>query len=392
MDQIDRPFENETIVVKLTNPLGDIVYQEEILGGKNGSYEFEGDAMKGGWLLKAYYSNLLKVKPIYVDANEEIESAIVGNVLYFENVGNVPYEGVIDFILDNGSFEKIVYVNISVDVGETYEHPVYYIGEYNVTINGEYLGEYQLTGEPGKSGITGYFIFDNYEFTNASYFFLGGVLVFLFLVWFFVFKKKVFRKMGKSKVSVVGAGDWELGDRKSEGRKLGKGEMDLKTKAQGEEKVQNNKLVVKEKNEENKTVVRKNYILFLESNVGISSFESIIEKYGFKLNKVEENLGYVLFFNSKEKNPDLKLYNLSKAIMRFSGVKKAKTSIVINRGLFENKLTLLKKFALLNRKLLNFCEGKILMTKKFFESLDIGVQKETKKVEVMGRNLEVCLV
>jgi len=55
-------------------------------------------------------------------------------------------------------------------------------------------------------------------------------------------------------------------------------------------------------------------------------------------------------------------------------------------------LTLLKKFALLNRKLLKYSSGKILVTSKFFDSLKIGIEKEKKIVEVEGRKLEICLI
>jgi hypothetical protein len=294
-----------------------------------------------------------------------------GNKLYFENIGNVDYVKMVEYILDNGSSNNISdYLDISVPVGEKKDYLFYNEGIYNITIDGEYLGEYQLTGEPKTSGITGYSIFGNYEFSNKSYFVLGGVLIFLFLVWFFVFKKKVFKKL-YDKNKGVEENMSMIPSSKNQGKKL---------------------VVKDEKGEEKKPVVRKNYILFIESNVSMDNFESIIEKYGFKLNRVDSNLGYVISFNLKESNPDLKFYNLAKAIMRFSEVKKAKTSIVINRGMFENKLSLLKKFALLNRKLLKYSEGKILVTSKFFDSLNIGIENEKKVVEIEGRKLEVCLI
>lgn len=375
LDQIGREFENETIIVKIFDPLGDIVYQEEILSGDFLNYSFLGNSTKGGWIIRAYHSNLLKMKPLYVRENMDAKVYLEGNVLYFENIGNVPYDKVVGYILDNESSNNITgYFNISVPVGEIKTHLFYNEGEYNISIDGEYLGEYQLTGESKTSGITGYSIFGDYEFSNQSYFVFGGVLIFLFLVWFFVFKKKVFKKLYG-------------------GNKGTEENMSTTPKGVPLSKNKSKKLVVKEeKGEEKKPIVRKNYILFIESNVSVDNFESIVEKYGFKLNKVDSNLGYVISFNLKESNPDLKFYNLAKAIMNFSKIKKAKTSIVINRGMFENKLSLLKKFALLNRKLLKYSEGKILVTSKFFDSLKIGIENEKKVVEIEGRKLEVCLI
>jgi hypothetical protein len=375
LDQIGREFENETIIVKIFDPLGDIVYQKEILSGDFLNYSFLGNSTKGGWIIRAYHSNILKVKPLYVRENMDAKVYFEGNKLYFENIGNVDYVKMVEYILDNGSSNNISdYLDISVPVGEKKDYLFYNEGIYNITIDGEYLGEYQLTGEPKTSGITGYSIFGDYEFSNKSYFVLGGVLIFLFLVWFFVFKKKVFKKLY----------DKNKGVEKN---------MSMTPKSVPLSKDKSKKLVVKEeKEEEKKPIVRKNYILFIESNVSVDNFESIVEKYGFKLNRVDSNLGYVISFNLKESNPDLKFYNLAKAIMRFSEVKKAKTSIVINRGMFENKLSLLKKFALLNRKLLKYSEGKILVTSKFFDSLNIGIENEKKVVEIEGRKLEVCLI
>ena len=388
LDQVGEDFDNETIVVKLMNPLGDIIFQDEVLSGERVYYNFSGDSMKGGWNIKGYYENIVAVKPVYVDINKEVKSYLVGNVLYFENLGNVPYEGIVDFVLDNGTFNEIVYVNISVGVGKIYEYPIYYVGEYNFTLEGESYGLVSLTG---------YSVLGEINFDRNSYFVAGGILVFLFLVWFFVFKKKIFRKIGKKRKGKISEEPATSSNIRSKTHPSRHGVADQLVRNQGneikgQEEQKKKKLVVQEKKEEKKPVVRKNYILFLESSVGVINFEGIVEKYGFKLNKVEDNLGYVLFFNSSEANPELKLYNLSKAIMKFSDVKGAKSSIVINRGLFENKLTLLKKFALLNRKLLKYAGGKILMTKKFFDSLRICVQKEVKKVRVMERELEVCIV
>lgn len=368
LDQIRRKFENETIVIKLINPLGDIIFQKEILAGENISYNFTDNAMKGGWAIKSFYANLFSVKSIYVDENKKIDGYLLGNVLYFENLGNVPYEGVIGFVLSNESFEDKIYLNISVPVGETVGEYLNYQGEYNLTLEGEDYGTVNLTG----SHLTGYSILGDFEITSRSYFVAGGVLIFLFLVWFFIFKKKVFRKLGKNESSKF----------IKEQDKYQKQIKEIQTK----------KLIVQETLEENKPVLRKNYMLFLESSLELENFRGIIENYKFKLNLVEDKLGYVLFFDIKDMNSELKAYNLAKAIMRFSDMKEAKTSIVINRGMFENKLTLLKKFALLNRKLLVHSSGKILMTKKFFDFLKIGVVKEIKKVNVLDRDLEICLV
>ncbi len=365
LDQIGREFENETIVVKLFDPLGDIILQEEVLSGTFLNYSFLGNSSKGGWMIRTYHSNLLAEKSIVIRGNMDAEVYLEGNSLYFENTGNVPYEKLVKYSLDNGSSENYTdYLNVSVPVGGEEGYLLYNKGEYNITVDGNYLGEHHLTGYSIGSRITGYSIFGDYEFSNKSYFVLGGVLIFLFLVWFFVFKKKIFKKLY--------GGNKEKGQEKKE----------IKPK----------KMVVKEKEEEKKPIIRKNHILFIDSNVSLDNFESIIEKYGFKLNRVDSNLGYVISFNLKDSNPDLKFYNLAKAIMNFSSVKNAKTSIVINRGMFENKLTLLKKFALLNRKLLKYSSGKILVTSKFFDSLKIGIEKEKKIVEVEGRKLEICLI
>ncbi len=389
LDQIERVFDNETIIIKLWNPLGNVIFKDAVLSGEMIYYNFSGDAMKGCWNIKSYYENIVAVKPVCIDENKEINSSLVGNVLYFENLGNVIYDGIVNFTVNKEDFNETIYFNISVGVGEIEEYVLNYEGEYNFSLNGKNYGLIPLTGN---------FILGEINFDEQSYFVAGGILVFLFLVWFFVFKKKVLRSLGKKRRE--GRRQSFYNPRAQEPAFAGQSFLDHSPPKQqtvnGNKKeikeIQSNKLIVKEIKEEDKPVVRKNYMLFLESSVDLESFRGIIEKYGFKLNLVEEKLGYVLFFESKNMNSELKAYNLAKTIMRFSGVKNAKTSIVINRGIFENKLTLLKKFALLNRKLLVHSPGKILMTKKFFDFLKIGVAKDVKKVRVLERDLEICLV
>lgn len=367
-DQVGEKIENGTVVIKLKNPLGDVVYQGEFLVGEKNYYNFSGDSMKGGWTLSAYYEGLKFSKSIYVDENKELFNYVEGNVFVFENVGNVLYEGLVKYSLNNGTFEKEDYLNVSIPVGEKYEYFAYYPGSYNLSIEGKDYGFVHLTG---------YAVGDGAGIDGKTYFVLGGILLFLFLVWFFVFKKKVFRKMEEKEESKI--------EHLNQVEHLGN--------IKEPEEIKTRKVIVKEGEiNEPENVNQKTYILFLESSANVTMFSSIIESYGYKMNQVENNLAYT-FFNEKEGvNSEVKLYNLARAIKRFSDLKEVKTSIVINRGQFEKKISMLKKFALLNRSLLKYSKGHILMTKKFYNSLKIDVPKHEEVVEVLDRRMEIYLI
>jgi hypothetical protein len=361
LDQMENFLPNESVVVKLKNPLGDVIFQGSYISRENISYKFSSDSLKGGWNLYSYSGNLVEVHPVYVDENMELKQYISLNVLKFENVGNVPYEGVIEVTVDNTSFGDKLYLNVSIPVGETYEYPLYYVGSYNLTLNGEKFSGVHLTGHA---------ISDNFDLDWKAYAVFLGVLLFLFFVWFFVFKKKIFRKLEKE----------EVHNRQDFAKEVA---VIPPTK----------KIKVREVPEEEVGPVnKKTYALFFESSEKADIFSSIIENYGYKMNKVSENVAYTIFYEKEGVNSELKLYNLAKAIKRFALVRGGKVSIVINRGQFEGKLSLLKKFALLNRSLLKYVEGKILMTQKFYDLLGINDPKQNEVIEVMDRKLKVCLV
>jgi hypothetical protein len=359
LDQAREKIENKSVVVKLKNPLGDVIFQGSFSELEEIDYLFSSESMKGGWNLHAYYGNLVTVKPIYIEENMEIDTYVSGNILKFENVGNVVYDGIVEVDLGNSTFEDKLYVNVSVPVGSVYDYPLYYEGEYNLTLDGESLGLVHLTG---------YAIAGDIELTWRSYVLFLGVLIFLFLVWFFVFKKKVFRKFGKEIIS----------EKKDFAKEV---------------IIPSRKILVKEAEEEKISPVnKKTYALFFESSENVENFSGIIENYGYKMNKVDDKIAYTIFYEKEGVNSESKLYNLARAIKRFSKVRGEKVSIVINRGEFEGKLSLLKKFALLNRSLLKYAEGKILMTRKFYDLLKLTEEKKDEVVEVMDRELKVCLV
>ena len=295
------------------------------------------------------FDGLIGVKPIYVTENKKLKTSISQNSIIFENIGNVDYDGIVSFSLNNGSFNETFYLNVSIDVGEEYVHNLGYSGDYNLTLDGKDFGPVHLTG---------YSILGNKPLEKEDYFFFAGILLFLVAVLFFTFRKKRCKEKNKK-------------------------QKEIKKISQIPNKNLN------KKNFQKNIPIKSYYILFLESEISNSKYRMIIEKYGFKLNSLSENLGYVLISNPSFSNPELKLYNLAKGIQKFSEIKSSKVSIVLNKGRFESKMSLLKKFALLTRKLLNYSDGKIAMTKKYFLSLGISSPKEIKKVNFMQRDLHL---
>jgi len=261
----------------------------------------------------------------------------------------VPYEGIVKFNLENENSSEEYLVNVSLDLGESYFYLLPVNGIYNIS-----AGENLFLNAP----LTGAAILENGKITLFGYFVTFGFIIFLVVSYVFVRKKRK-KHFPNEKI---------------------------------QEKAEPKKLIVTETKEENLEVKQKVFMIFIKSNKDIKEYEQIILSYNLKLNLVNEKLGYVLFFQKGELSPEYRIYNLSKTLIKSSLMKQDVLTIVLNRGFFEKKINLLKKFALFNKTILDLFSGKLIIGEKIMDKLKIKLPSEEKIIEVMGRKIRVYVI
>lgn len=362
LDQVGNVVENNSVVVKLLDVDKNILLQKQVTSLENVTYEFVGTSKKGSSYINAYYGSISSSFPVYIEDYSAVDVILVGNDLEITNIGNVPYEGSVNFSLNNGSEKEDIYFNVSLELGQIYFYPLKYTGIYNITVFDKEFNNAYLTG--AAIGIPE----DLDVFSYAV-----PIAFVLFLVWLYFFIKK---KRGDS-IKLY------MEDRKSS---VIEKSMEVKTKP-----VKMSSNVLEEKNE-SVTPVKKVFMLFLKSENSIEGYSQTVKNYGFTLNHVSEDTGYVLFYGDNDSSPDYKIYNLGKNLKKFSEVKSERLTIVINKGNFEKKINLLKKFSLFNKKLADLFPGKFVVSDKIMEKLQLKLIPNERVVEVMDRKIKVHLL
>ncbi|MGD9276130.1 MAG: hypothetical protein PVJ67_03070 [Candidatus Pacearchaeota archaeon] len=355
LDQSGNLISNESVLIKIFSPLNkEIVSQETILSGRESDYLFKNNATLGGWSINAYFGNIFSPLGLDVGANREVSVIVEDDKIHIVNTGNIDYVGNVVFNLKNNNFSEDVSLNISIPL-EKHEI-VYGLNELG------FQGNYTLSFEGEEFSITGHSIFFTDELSPRSY--VIGFLILGIFVLGFLFRKKLayglkygFGKKNKNRESFPGK---------------------VKKKS---EKVVSAKINSKRVNA---------CMVFLEFSRFVE-MDDLFEAYGFSFKPVGEGLGYVLFYSAPEKNPEKKMFNFARSAKRFANEKGAKVSFVINsmpfRGMDE-----VKDFASFNRKLLQFSDGEIFISKNVCKKIGISHPKNVKKFKVDSEEVEVCVL
>src|SRR3989339_639311 len=95
INQVGNLIENETLVVKIFDINNNIVFEKEVKSSENLSYFFKSDSFKGGWKINSYYGKIFSSKPIYINENSEVLVLVIDNKIKIQNIGNVPYNGIV---------------------------------------------------------------------------------------------------------------------------------------------------------------------------------------------------------------------------------------------------------------------------------------------------------
>ncbi len=353
LDQSGKIISNKSVLVKIFSPLNErIVFEENILSGEGADYFFERNSTPGQWRINAYFGSIFSSRDIDVDENEEavieVDSA---NRAIVKNLGNVIYDGNIIFNLTGeDGIEKEISVNVSnLVVGGSFLLNLEGLkGTYNLSSGGEDFQNVTFAG-------TGASIFNGSELNSRSYI-IGFLILFVFATGFLfrkklvLFLKKIFRKRertGKRKVLV-----------KDKGQKVS-GSV-------------------------NACMVFLKFDKFIE-------MDDLFDAYGFSFKKVSDNLGYVLFYASSEKKPELKMFDFARKVKSIANEHSAKISVVVNSMPYKDMRDI-KDFAFFNRKLLDFCDGEILFLKKVFDKTGLHKPRKMKTINVLGEEFEVYLI
>lgn len=369
LDQARNLMENESVVVKFVDSNSSVVFRREVESNDNISYSFPSDFIRGTSYINAYYGSIGDSLPVYVLENKEVSVGVKSNSIEFSNVGNVFYDGTVSYTLEKGNETIENFVNVSLDVGESYLEKLEYNGEYNITSGDSFFGNVPITG-------AAVLVDDEGDFRWFSLFIVFLFFVLLFFGYCFV-RKRLGHKCFFSRKAENDYDKYVKSQKKSEDNV-------------NKESVK--KMIVSANSNKEESPKVKVFMVFLKVNSKISDYESLFNNYGFKLNIVDSGMGYSLFYQGEEKTPELKVFNFGRAIKRFADSRGDSVSVVLNRGVFEKKVSILKKFALFNRELLNNFPAKFVVSSKIMDEINIRIGKVEKVVEIMGRKIRVFLI
>lgn len=352
LDQSGEFMGNKTFFVKLTDSNNEIFYQGELLSGENITFDFPYDFVRGTAHLSAFYGDIGESISLYVEDFERINFSIVGNSVVFENVGNVFYRGIQKYEMVSGNETIEEFINLSLDVGESFLVPLEYSGVYNITFDDKSFFGVPLTG----AAIS---INDDFDYRDL----LGGVLLLIVLGLSYYFVKKKLLNKKKSDVGEIKVGVESKKDNKK-------------------------RILVKDVEKKDENLKNNVYMAFFKVDSEILDYEKVCLNYGFKLHKVNSKMGYVVFYENGNSLFDDKFFKFGCSLYNFSKSKGNNLSLVLNKGYFEKKLSLFKKFALINKSIMDDLLGKFIIGDKLMKGLYVSSKKEI-IVDIKSRKMRV---
>ena len=316
LDQAQNQIKDENISVKLFDPEGKLIVPDTVIGsGGVFDYSFASNSLRGVWKLHAYYGNIFSLKIIYVEDNEQIEVEVVekdgGSYLEIVNVGNVGYVGNLYASISNSSFNDSLSINLSLDVGEKVLEPLDYDGVFDITAGNKTISGVKITAAAISPVL---------KITATSYLIFVIIVIILIAIYLLIKKRKKLRPFKKEK--------------------------------------------------EEKTA----FMIFLKFDKYVD-IEEAVEKEGFSLSRISDNVCYILFYDHTTKAPELSAYNLAKRIRNKFLSQMNGVSIVINSGKFYDKERFLKDFSLTSRKMLEHADGGILISEDILDKLKLKARK-----------------
>jgi hypothetical protein len=344
LDQSGTLMINEDVLVRLIDPQGRIGLERKVKSGDSLVLNFSSDSQRGGWKLKGIYGSLSMEKLIQIEENKEIlvDFADNNSKIIIKNIGNVPYEGVFELKLSNGSEDVFDLINLNLSVSESVEEVFEREGIYNLTLGSKTYYNMPIT----RGGITGAAISEmDLNYPNI---FLVIIFILFLLSGFILYT--IVRKRNKDKI--LSGEELIVGDKPS------KKEV-IKTKSYDENRVKS--IATSQINSlHEKSHTKKIYALFFKENLS-ENLKVILRKYGLQIHKFKDT--NFCIFNST-KNPEDNLFKISKVIYDNSENK----NILIHSIDFDNNLSILKSFLKI-RGVFNLGGGGIYVSDKVYFGL-----------------------
>ncbi len=148
-DQIGAPLENESVSFKVVSPDGSTEAESLIKSGQIAKFRFPSNAQRGAWSIKSYRGSLSESFAVYILENREVNITFVNAsspYIKIINVGNVPFDGIVQIELLNSTNNVSVPVNLNLSIGANQLYTPELIGEYELLANNKTFGRVFLTG------------------------------------------------------------------------------------------------------------------------------------------------------------------------------------------------------------------------------------------------------
>jgi len=341
LDQAENFIEGEEVIVKIFDPIQDIVFQDSVVSGNSFNYVFEDNALRGGWNVRGYYGSITVLKPLYIQENKKLKLTILndtsGSYLLIENTGNIDYEGIVNIKLNNNSYEGEIPINLNLSIGKGKEVELDFEGTYNVSIFGSDLEQEEFQ----NFYLTGASVLGDFDINSRSYFWIF-LLIILVVVFYFLIKKRKFIKDKIPKLNFFKK--------------------------------------ISFKKQKSKFKEKKVYCAFFKFESPFE-LEKEVKTKPFVIRKINDRLYYTLFYSYKNKS--LELLHLVNKLKKVLKNKNIDFSISLNLAISREKLSFLKEFVLITRKMTNFAKNKILVSEEVLNELNFDLKENFKKSRIL---------
>ncbi|MBR9705747.1 hypothetical protein GOV14_01810 [Candidatus Pacearchaeota archaeon] len=353
LDQAGNLIENESLIIKLINLEEDrIVFERVVQSGGDNFYFFESNATKDfGWDLHAYFGQLYGFKRVWVEENKQVGIEMVedaeGKILRIKNLGNVRYDGVFSLTFKNESFEDNVLINVNLSRGVNLDHPLEFVGNYNLSIEGTDLKPISFDNVQ----LTGYAILSGNSLNKMSsyiFLFLVFIVILCLLIYFFVWKKK-------EKIK-----SWFANNSLKSKKKFKVRQPKLKIKH-----------TLNSKGSKVLSAGKRFYMAVFHFPDKFKDLEKLAKKHGFVINRLNDNLYYSLTSGDSKKRTPNKFFKFVHTVHEKKKASNVKGSIILNSKAFKNSARFLKEFALTSRQAVRHASGGFLIEKSIVDVLGL---------------------
>ena len=424
VDQLGDIMKNKSIIVNLYDSENNLFEQKEIKNSSgNFSYSFDYSFPDETAIIRAYYGGIEGVKEISIQGSPKIEVYLTSDEkkLIFENIGNSLYNNNINLNYSKGNFTSENFpLALSLESGEkeiiNLSEKINKTGNYTIRTSLGHEFEIEISEEDNETptsitstgkGITGAAVSLPQKIKENLVISVLIFLIVLFIVIGIIFRKKIRNFIDKK----LGASlEPEKGYEKAPNTRNKKGFIDkiknflgIKEKNKEKESFMNEKAIKEKKNTVQEFDLKKSagisekedsdkqeyIIIMIKSEAGIENYEEEIHSKGFELKKINNNLGYFLFPNQEGKALRKKVFEFVNELKENSKHKSDNMTLILNNGIIEKNIKLIKNFVKVHRKIMDHFPGKIIIGEKMYLNLKTEKEFIQKEIEINEKKIKV---